>query len=154
MRITIFAVTEQSTTPVGDWEERSPRRAAGGGINPARRLLFGKLRHSHVGQKAGMGSTTMYEMVACFGQTQIAIDRQMHFRGIFVFLAIVFPPANRAKSQRGRSVQGFISTTRAAKTVRQVYPPREWTRFVHSWFTSGEPVGHELATREAQIALL
>lgn len=54
-----------------------------------------------------------------FLEAEGAVDGQADIQGIFIFLAIVFPPANRAQSERVRRFQGLVSAARAAKTSLQ-----------------------------------
>lgn len=61
-----------------------------------------------------MGSAALDEVDARLGQAQLPIDGEVHIGGVFVLLAVVFPPANRAQRQRGRNIQGSISTAGAA----------------------------------------
>ena len=49
-------------------------------------------------------------------QTQLAVDGEPHLGRVFVSLAIVLPPANRAQGECFRLLQGPISTAWASKT--------------------------------------
>ena len=53
---------------------------------------------------------------AGFAEAEGSIDGQADLRGVFVLLAVVLPPTNRAQSKRSRCFQRFISAARAAKT--------------------------------------
>jgi hypothetical protein len=44
----------------------------------------------------------------------LAVHGQADIRGIAVFLAVVFPPANRAQPHRTRSFESLVSTAWAA----------------------------------------
>ena len=48
-------------------------------------------------------------------QAQLAVYREPDFRCVLVLLAIVFPPADGAKSERSGGFQSPVSTTRATK---------------------------------------
>ena len=62
----------------------------------ARGLSLRKLGNTHVGLEARMGSAAAVKVLAGLGEAEVAVDGQMHFRGVGILLAIVFPPANRA----------------------------------------------------------
>jgi hypothetical protein len=46
-----------------------------------------------------MGCSAVGKVLSRFVQAQLTIDGQAHFAGIAVFLAIIFPPTNRAEAQ-------------------------------------------------------
>ena len=48
-----------------------------------------------------------------------SIDGQADVRGVFLLLAVVLPPANRAQSKRSRRFQRLISAAWAAKANLQ-----------------------------------
>lgn len=48
-------------------------------------------------------------------QADLTVDGEANFRGVVVFLAVVFPPADRAKRERFGRFQSFISTAGTAK---------------------------------------
>ena len=77
--------------------------------------MFGALRLANVRQKAGMRSAEMGVVGSRLLEAELAVDGEANFRGVIVFLAVVFPPADRAKLKRFRRFEGFISTTRATK---------------------------------------
>jgi hypothetical protein len=58
------------------------------------RLLFGNLRLTNIGKEAWMSGPAIGEMLACFIQTERTVDGEANFGRIFVFLAVIFPPAN------------------------------------------------------------
>ena len=47
-------------------------------------------------------------------EAQRAVDREANISGIFVFLAVVLPPANRAQAQSARRFQRLIAAARTA----------------------------------------
>jgi hypothetical protein len=59
-------------------------------------LLFGDLRLANVFEEAGIGRTELSVVGARLFQAELAVDREAHFSGIAVFLAVVLPPADRA----------------------------------------------------------
>jgi hypothetical protein len=65
-----------------------------------------------------MGGAAMSIMFTSFTQAQSAVDGQANFRRVFVFLAIVLPPADRTQRQRVRGCQGSISAAWTSKTKR------------------------------------
>ncbi len=78
-------------------------------------LLFGVLGLAHVAEETGMGCAALGVVIAGLFEAELAIYGEADVAGVVVFLAIVFPPANGAKAERARSLQGFISTAGAAK---------------------------------------
>jgi hypothetical protein len=62
-----------------------------------------------------MGRSALRVMGPGFVKTQLAVHGQAHLRGVRVFLAIVFPPANRAQSHCIRRFQRFVSAARTAE---------------------------------------
>jgi hypothetical protein len=55
-------------------------------------------------------------VVPGFLQTEGAVDGQAYIRGVFIFLAIVFPPANGAQSERVGHFERLITAARATKS--------------------------------------
>ena len=51
-------------------------------------------------------------------ETEGAIDCLAHFAGVWVFLAIVFPPANRAEGHGSGRFQGSVAAAWAAEKSR------------------------------------
>jgi hypothetical protein len=62
-----------------------------------------------------MRGAKMGKIGSRFFQAELAVDGEADFRGVIVFLAVVFPPADRAKLERFRRFQSFISTAGATK---------------------------------------
>jgi hypothetical protein len=79
-------------------------------------LLFGRLRLTNVSQKTGMGCAELSEVLAGLSKAELAVHGETNIRGVAVFLAVIFPPADGAQNQSGRCNEGLISTTRAAIT--------------------------------------
>jgi hypothetical protein len=48
-------------------------------------------------------------------EAELAVDGEANFRGVIVFLAVVLPPADRAKLERFGRFESFISTAGATK---------------------------------------
>ncbi len=63
-----------------------------------------------------MGCTAFDVVAARFVETQLAVDREAHFRGVVIFLAVIFPPADGAKLESSGRFESFVSTTRATIT--------------------------------------
>jgi hypothetical protein len=61
-----------------------------------------------------MRRAAMDVVFARFLQTQLAVHSQPHVTGIAVFLAVVLPPAHRAKSQHTRCLKRSASAAWAA----------------------------------------
>ena len=85
-------------------------------------LLFGVLGLAHVAEKAGMGRAALGVVVAGLFEAELAIYGEADFGGVVVFLAVVFPPADRAKGQRAGRVQRLASAARAAKMSSHSFP--------------------------------
>ena len=62
-----------------------------------------------------MGSAAMGVVLAGLAQAELAVDGQADFGGIVVLLAVVFPPTDRAQTQRAGSIQRLISAAGTAK---------------------------------------
>ena len=62
-----------------------------------------------------MRRAAVHVVLPGFIEAEGAVDGQAYIRGIFIFLAIVFPPANRAQSERVRRFQRLVSAARAAE---------------------------------------
>ncbi len=77
-------------------------------------LLFGVLGLAYVAEETGVGCAAFGVVFAGLSEAELAVYRKADIGGVIVLLAVVFPPANRAKAERGRGFQGFISTARAA----------------------------------------
>ena len=61
-----------------------------------------------------MRSAALLVVQARFAEAQLAVDGKTDFRGVLVFLAVIFPPANRAQHQSTRRIEGLRSAARAA----------------------------------------
>jgi len=90
-------------------------RAVGQGRIAEDTLLFGRLGLANVRQKAGIRSAEMGVVGSRLFQAELAVDGEANFGGVVVFLAVIFPPADRAKHERFRRFQSFISTAGATK---------------------------------------
>src|SRR5579884_1915521 len=53
---------------------------------------------SHMRQKLRMGRTIDLEVIPCFCEAQLAVDRPPDHIGIAIILPIILPPAHRAQS--------------------------------------------------------
>jgi hypothetical protein len=63
-----------------------------------------------------MCRAAMRVVVAGFVEAELAVHGQAHFGGVFVLLAVVFPPADRAQRQGAGRLQRLVSAAWAAKT--------------------------------------
>jgi len=81
-----------------------------------RTLLFCAAGFANVRQKTRMRGAELYVIGARLVQAQLAVHGQAHFGGVLIFLAVVFPPANRAQLQGARRFERLISATRATIT--------------------------------------
>jgi len=82
---------------------------------PKGTLLLSDLGFADVRNKSGVGSATSDKKVASLLQAQLTVYSEADFGGIFVFLAVVFPPAYRAKREGARCFQRSVAATWAAK---------------------------------------
>jgi hypothetical protein len=99
-------------------------------------LLVGDLGLTNVREKAGVGRSTLGKVLAGLFQAQLAVHREPDFRGVFVFLPIVFPPAHWTKRERVHRLQGLVSATWAAITSH--HKPLAWIDEAwESGFTAG-----------------
>lgn len=87
--------------------------------------MFGGLRLANVGQKTGMGSAAPGIVGAGFFQTQLTVDGEANVCGVIIFLAVVFPPADRAKLQGVGCIESLVS---AAGTTIAHFDRRTHTR--------------------------
>jgi hypothetical protein len=97
------------------WQGSNQRRAVQAGRIAKDTLLFGRLRLANIGQKARMGSAALSVVGARLFEAELAVDGEANFRGVIVFLAVVLPPADRAKLERFGRFESFISTAGATK---------------------------------------
>lgn len=59
-----------------------------------------------------MGGTALRVILAGLVETQLAIDGEANFSGVFVFLAVIFPPADRTQHQSGGRIEGSVAAAR------------------------------------------
>src|SRR5665213_3383166 len=81
-------------------------------------LLLSNTGLTNVTEEPRMGRAALRIVRARFVEAQRAVDGQAHIGGVCVFLAVVLPPADRAKLHCFRSFRGFqgpVSAARAAK---------------------------------------
>jgi hypothetical protein len=69
-----------------------------------------------VRQEAGVGRAAMCKVRARFVQAEGSVHGVANLRGVFIFLAIVFPPADRAQCERVRRFQRLVPAAGAAKS--------------------------------------
>lgn len=124
-----------SYTPTSNSRSLGTPCRRGPRIRGVPRLLLSELSFPDVRKKSGMGRATLGKMCAGFGQAESAVHRQPDIRGVFVLLAVVFPPANRAQAKRFGRIQRLKSTARAAITSPHGNPHVRWTPNVPCGFT-------------------
>ena len=78
-------------------------------------LPLRSLRFANVGQETRMGGAALGEVYAGLGQAEVSVDGEAHFRGVEILLAVVFPPADGAESER---IRGFQRPVAAAWTAK------------------------------------
>jgi len=104
-------------------------------------LLFSNLGLAHVREEAGVGRAAMGKVGARFVQAEGAIHGEANIRCIFILLAIVFPPADRAQRERAGGFQRLVTAARTTKTnLHQCFHMR-WTGKRVRKFTRGRRPG-------------
>lgn len=76
--------------------------------------MFSGLGLADVGEKSRVGRAAFNVVPARFVEAQLAVDGESHFRSVSVFLAVIFPPADRAKLESSGRFESFVPTTRTA----------------------------------------
>jgi hypothetical protein len=69
-----------------------------------------------------MGGAALGVVSAGLIEAELSVDGEADIAGVIVFLAVVFPPANRAKAIGGRGLKGFKSTARTAIAMIHGFP--------------------------------
>jgi hypothetical protein len=64
--------------------------------------------------EARMGGAATGEMFASLDEAEGTVDGEANLCGVLVLLAVVFPPADWAKSQGTGDIQRFVPAARAA----------------------------------------
>ena len=78
-------------------------------------LLLSVIGLTNVREEPGVGCAAMGKMVTGLIQAEGAVHRQADIAGVGVFLAIVFPPADRAQPHGVRRFERLVTAARAAK---------------------------------------
>jgi len=60
-----------------------------------------------------MRSAAFREEGAGLIKAQLTVNGETHLGGVIVFLAVIFPPADRTELKGAGCIEGFISATRA-----------------------------------------
>jgi hypothetical protein len=79
-------------------------------------LLLSDLGLTNVRQEAGMGSAASGIVRPGFVEAESSVDGEADIGGIFIFLAVVFPPAHRAKCKRARRFQRLVTAAGTTKS--------------------------------------
>jgi len=92
----------------------------GGGLDAGKRtakgtLLFVQQGLTNVRKETGVSRSAPRKVRASLVQAQLPVHSQADLGGIAVLLAVVFPPANRAKPHGVRNLERSVSATGAAK---------------------------------------
>lgn len=93
--------------------------------------VFASGRPSNIGQKTRVGGSACGVVKAGLSQTEGAIDGHAHVGRVFVFLAVILPPADRAQGERTGNGKGTAAATGA--TVSDVHI--EWTEICGAGIT-------------------
>lgn len=78
------------------------------------------------------------EVLPGFIEAELAINGEAYFGCVSIFLAVVFPPANRAQGKNAGSLKGFVSTARATKLSRDSVRHEHSKLPVYGWTISGK----------------
>ena len=84
---------------------------------PKGTLLLSHLGPANVREKPRMGRAALGKVRTGLIQAQLSIHREANFRGVLVFLAVVFPPAHRAQRQRTGRLQRLVSAAWTTKLI-------------------------------------
>ena len=104
-------------------------RAVGGGRIDGDTLLFGRQRLANIGQETWMGRAELGVVHSRFFEAQLAVHGEAHFGGVMVFLAVVFPPADRAELECRRRFESLRSAARATvASCNRIRLHVNWTR--------------------------
>jgi hypothetical protein len=118
-------------------------RAVRGGRIDEGTLLFGRQGLANMGQETRMGRAALSVVDSRLFEAQLTVDGEAHFGGVIVFLAIVFPPADRAKLECCGRFESLEST---ARTTVAHFDCRAHTR-IDGGFSLGITGGGELQGR-------
>ena len=70
-----------------------------------------------MGKEAGMGCAAGGIVAAGLKQAQLPVDRKANIFSIFIVLAVVLPPANRAKAKRAGKLERLRSAAWTTKAI-------------------------------------
>jgi hypothetical protein len=104
--------------------------------------MFARL--AHMRHESRMGRAALAEMHARLREAERAIDGEVNIAGVFVFLAVIFPPAHGAQGECAGRVESTESATRAA--VIGVHP-RGWTAARASGLHPAQELAHRNCRR-------
>jgi hypothetical protein len=62
-----------------------------------------------------MGSSITHVVASSFAEAELAVYGEPHVGSVVVFLAVIFPPADRAELQGSGGIEGPVSAARATE---------------------------------------
>lgn len=77
-----------------------------------------------MGKEAGMGCAAGGIVAAGLAQAQLPVDRKPNIFSIFIVLAVVLPPANRAKAKRAGKLERLRSAAWTTKAILRCHHVR------------------------------
>jgi hypothetical protein len=77
-------------------------------------LLLSDLGLANVSKESRMGGAALGVVGTGFVQAEGAVDGEADIAGVFVFLAVVLPPADWAQAESARRLQRLIAAARTA----------------------------------------
>jgi hypothetical protein len=86
-------------------------------------LLFGRLGFANIGQETRMGRAALGIVDSRFFEAELAVDGEAHFGSVIVFLAVIFPPADRAEVECFGYFKSLVSAARTTVTDVQGSSP-------------------------------
>ncbi len=104
-----------------------------------------------------MGGAALGEVYAGLGQAEVSVDGEAHFRGVEILLAVVFPPADGAESERIRGFQRPVAAAWTAKLSLHACMdgfscPRDYVQESQHMYVVGSSVLGEEAKEECRLA--
>ena len=76
-----------------------------------------------------MGRAELGIVHSRFFEAQLAVNGEAHFGGVIVFLAVVFPPADRAELECCGRFEGLVSAARTTvASCNRIRLHVDWTR--------------------------
>jgi len=118
-------------------------KAVRGGRIDGGTLLFGRQGLANMGQETWMGRAALGVVDSRLFEAELTVDSEAHFGGVIVFLAVVFPPADRAEVE----CFGRFESLRPAARATVAHFDRRTHKRMDGGFSLGITEGSELQGR-------